>query len=89
MVDIIAYTDGGCRGNPGLGSWAFTLIDKDTRHALEAAACERHTTNNRMELMAVLECLRAMKKPGTPIEIRSDSKYTIDACSKLDGRLET
>ena len=79
--DVIAYTDGGCRGNPGPGAWAYVLINPRNKLAQEAAGGEQPTTNNRMELQAVLEALRALNKPQLKILIRSDSKYTIDCCS--------
>ena len=60
MSDIIAYTDGGCRGNPGIGAWAFVLVDRATRRALERADAVAATTSNRMELQAVIEALSAV-----------------------------
>ncbi|TVR39968.1 MAG: ribonuclease HI [Planctomycetota bacterium] len=80
MTRIHAYTDGGCRGNPGIGAWAFILIDTETGKALQRAGGERHTTNNRMEMMAAIETLRALRE-ASPILIHSDSKYLIDCCS--------
>ena len=50
MREVIAYTDGGCRGNPGIGAWAFVLVDRLTKKALEHAGGEGDTTNNRMEM---------------------------------------
>lgn len=79
---IIAYTDGGCRGNPGPGAWAFVLIHPATREALEQAEAVPHTTNNRMELGAVVQALRAVRGEGHDILIRSDSRYTIQSCSE-------
>ena len=79
--DVIAYTDGGCRGNPGPGAWGYVLINPRTLTAQEAADGDKPTTNNRMELQAVLEALKALSKPGLKVLIRSDSKYTIDCCS--------
>jgi len=80
-AEVLIYTDGGCRGNPGLGAWAYLLIDPRSGKALARAAAEPQTTNNRMELSAVLEALRALRKPGTSVLVRSDSKYTIDSCA--------
>lgn len=80
MTDIIAYTDGGCRGNPGIGGWAFLLHDRVSGQALERRGGEPHTTNNRMEMMAAIACLRALRKPGSALVIHSDSKYLIDCC---------
>ena len=82
VTAVIAYTDGGCRGNPGIGSWAYLLINAQNGQALARADGEADTTNNRMELSAVLFALRALKNEGTEIEIRSDSTYTIDCCTK-------
>ncbi|TVQ90914.1 MAG: ribonuclease HI [Chromatiaceae bacterium] len=79
-MDVIAWTDGGCRGNPGPGAWAFVLVQVHNGRALERAGAEHGTTNNRMELMAVLQALRALAKPGLELLIRSDSRYTIDSC---------
>ena len=81
MPQVIAYTDGGCRGNPGLGAWAYLLIDPARGKALARAGAERGTTNNRMELSAVLMALRALRKHDTELLVRSDSKYTIDSCA--------
>lgn len=74
---IIAYTDGGCRGNPGPGAWAFVLIHPATREALEQAEAVPHTTNNRMELGAVVQALRAVRGEGHDILIRSDRKSVV------------
>lgn len=65
------HTDGACRGNPGPGGWAWAL---DEHHYRSGA--ERHTTNQRMELTAALEALRA--HPTGPIEIVSDSTYVVN-----------
>jgi ribonuclease HI len=82
MTDLIAYTDGGCRGNPGIGAWAFTLVDPKTRTALEKAGGQLETTNNRMEMQAAIEALLAVKKVDCPILVLSDSKYLIGCCTK-------
>ena len=73
---LIAYTDGGCRGNPGIGSWAFVLFNPATGTALERSGGEANTTNNRMELSGALEALRALKKE-MPLILHSDSEYVI------------
>jgi ribonuclease HI len=65
-------TDGACLGNPGKGGWAFIL--RYNHHRLEAYGCELHTTNNRMELTAVIEALDRLKQP-CDIEIVTDSQY--------------
>lgn len=76
-VDL--YTDGACSGNPGPGGWAAILIYKGTER--ELAGGEPETTNNRMELTAVVEGLRALKEPCS-VTIYSDSKYVVDALQK-------
>jgi len=73
------YTDGACSGNPGPGGWGVVMLYGDKRRELSGFAPD--TTNNRMELLAVIEALSAIKTP-TPTEIYSDSKYIIDALTK-------
>jgi ribonuclease HI len=71
--DIITiHTDGSCLGNPGRGGWAALL--QWGEHEKELTGGEAHTTNNRMELTAALEALRALKKPST-VDLYSDSQY--------------
>jgi ribonuclease HI len=82
MVDVIAFTDGGCRGNPGVGAWAFVLVDMKTRKALERAGGLRDTTNNRMEMQAAIEALQAVKQDGVSVLVVSDSKYLIGCCTQ-------
>ena len=72
MVQL--YTDGGCSGNPGPGGWAFLLIHPATDKRLEGSGGEPETTNNRMELRAVVEGLRTLKRP-TEVELFTDSVY--------------
>ena len=66
------YTDGACRGNPGPGGWGVLLRYRDVEKTLSGA--EAHTTNNRMELMAAIMGLRALKRP-LQVEIYTDSEY--------------
>jgi ribonuclease HI len=82
MADVIAFTDGGCRGNPGVGAWAFVLVDTKTRKALERAGGLGDTTNNRMEMQAAIEALQAVKQDGTSVLIVTDSKYLIGCCTQ-------
>lgn len=82
MSKVIAFTDGGCRGNPGIGAWAFVLVDVATRQALERADGELTTTNNRMEMWAAIAALEAVKKRDTAVLIVSDSKYLIGCCTQ-------
>lgn len=70
------YTDGACSGNPGPGGWAFVLRDVKTRKELTGAGGERDSTNNRMEIRAVIEGLKALKRP-CHVELYSDSKYVL------------
>jgi len=81
-VDVIAYTDGGCRGNPGPGGWGFLLINTATGNALERCGGERETTNNRMEMLAAINAIAAIKKPGMRIRVHSDSQYLIKCASE-------
>jgi ribonuclease HI len=72
--EVQLYTDGACSGNPGPGGWAFILIHPATGKILERSGGERDTTNNRMELMAAIEGLSALKRP-THVELFTDSVY--------------
>lgn len=72
MSSVIIYTDGACRGNPGPGGWGAILISGDQRK--EINGFDEHTTNNRMELSAAIESLKALKKSCT-IDLYTDSKY--------------
>jgi ribonuclease HI len=74
---IIMYTDGAARGNPGRGGFGTILMYQNKR--LELSGGFRMTTNNRMELLAVIEGLKALKKPGLAITIYSDSQYVVKA----------
>ena len=68
------YTDGACRGNPGPGGWGALLIAGNHRKTLHGGKPE--TTNNRMELMAAIEALNALKGPST-VALHTDSKYVM------------
>ncbi len=76
MKTIILYTDGACSGNPGPGGWAALLMHGDHEKMLSGA--DPNTTNNRMEMMAVIEGLRALQKPCL-VRVHSDSAYIINA----------
>lgn len=82
MNELIAYTDGGCRGNPGIGGWGFVLIDPRTGQALERHGGVQMTTNQRMELQAAIEVLTALKRDGQAVLIHADSQYVIKCCSQ-------
>ena len=72
---IIAYTDGACSGNPGPGGWGVWL--RAGKHEKELCGGEKNTTNQRMELQAAIEALKALKKPSA-ITIVTDSKYVLN-----------
>jgi len=76
-VDV--YTDGACSGNPGPGGWAAIL--KYGQHAKEISGGMSHTTNNRMELFAVISALGALKEPCR-VRVHSDSTYVVNAFNK-------
>ena len=78
---VLLYTDGACSGNPGPGGWAYILKHPASGKAVENAGGEPDTTNNRMELTAVIEGLRAIKRPSR-VEIYSDSKYVLNGLSE-------
>lgn len=69
---IIIFTDGACRGNPGAGGWGALLCEGSTKKELYGA--EPLTTNNRMELLAAIEALRALTQPSQ-VELWTDSQY--------------
>ncbi len=79
QVPAIVYTDGACLGNPGPGGWAAVLLYKDARKELWGGF--RETTNNRMELLAVIEALSAFIRPCA-VTLYTDSKYLSDAVTK-------
>lgn len=74
---VIMYTDGSSRGNPGKGGYGVVLMSGERKKELSAGY--RLTTNNRMELMAVIAGLEAMKRPQLSITIYSDSQYVVKA----------
>ena len=74
MPEVHLYTDGACSGNPGPGGWAFLLHHPGTGKQLERSGGERETTNNRMELQAVIEGLGSLKRPAH-VELFTDSVY--------------
>ena len=74
---IRIYTDGAAQGNPGPGGYGVILKYKD--HVREISQGFRRTTNNRMELLAVITALEAIKKEGIPVSIYSDSEYVVKA----------
>jgi len=79
MKTVEIYTDGACSGNPGPGGYGVILKSGD--HQREISAGFRKTTNNRMEMRAVIEGLRLLKEP-CQVDVYSDSKYLVDAVQK-------
>ena len=79
MKTVTLYTDGACSGNPGPGGWGAIL--EYMGHEKELSGGEENTTNNRMELTAVIRGLEALKESCT-VELYSDSKYVIDGLQK-------
>jgi len=73
-ADVQLYTDGGCSGNPGPGGWGFLLRHVTSGQEKEASGGDRETTNNRMELVAVIEGLSALKYPCR-VDLFTDSVY--------------
>jgi ribonuclease HI len=83
LPQVTLYTDGACSGNPGPGGWGAILRYQGTEK--ELAGSEESTTNNRMELIAILNGLEALKQP-CQVEVYSDSRYIVDAIN--EGWLE-
>lgn len=77
MQDVVEiYTDGACKGNPGKGGWGVLLSFNGVAKTLHGG--ETMTTNNRMELTAVIKALEALKKPVCNVILHSDSKYVLN-----------
>ncbi|MDE6729278.1 MAG: ribonuclease HI [Oscillospiraceae bacterium] len=79
MKQVEIFTDGACSGNPGAGGWGAVLRYGTTEKELSGG--ESHTTNNRMELTAVIEALSALKEPCC-VDLTTDSKYIVDSVTK-------
>jgi ribonuclease HI len=79
MTHVQIYTDGACRGNPGPGGWAALLIAGATRK--EVSGAEATTTNNRMELMAAISGLSALKR-RCAVQLYTDSKYVLQGITE-------
>jgi len=75
------FTDGACSGNPGPGGWAAILRVPGREHEKEISGGEAATTNNRMELTAVIRALEALKMPAT-VTIHTDSRYVMDGATR-------
>ena len=76
MKRVILYTDGACSGNPGVGGWGAVLMFNG--HEKRISSAEQSTTNNRMEVTAVIEGLKCLKEP-CEVQVYSDSAYTVNA----------
>ena len=79
-MGLIIYTDGAAKGNPGPGGYGVLLVFG--QHTKELSEGFRKTTNNRMELLAIITALESITKPGIDVKIISDSKYCIDSVTK-------
>lgn len=77
LREVELYTDGACSGNPGPGGWAYILRDRLTRQEREGSGGMSETTNNQMEIQAVIEGLKALKRPCT-VALYSDSSYVLN-----------
>lgn len=80
MADIVIYTDGSALGNPGPGGYGVVMMSG--RHRKELSAGFAHTTNNRMELLAVIVGLETLKADGNSVTIYSDSQYVVNSVEK-------
>jgi len=80
MARVVVYTDGAAKGNPGNGGYGVVLMSG--AHRKELAHGYRMTTNNRMELLAVIVALESLKGGGHTVTIYSDSKYVVDSVEK-------
>lgn len=88
-MTITIYTDGSCRGNPGVGGWGARL--EYNGHIKEISGSYRYTTNNRMELTAVMEAIKCLKVKNVTLDIYSDSSYVVNSISKkwIDNWVKT
>ena len=79
---VHVYTDGAARGNPGPGGYGIVMEWVGKPYRKEFSQGYKHTTNNRMELLAVIEALRKLKNPNTQVLVFTDSKYVVDSVQK-------
>ena len=80
--DVIIYTDGSSRGNPGPGGYGIVMEDCKTGFSKQYSKGFQNTTNNRMELLAVIDALKKLKKTKLKITVFTDSKYVVDSVEK-------
>jgi ribonuclease HI len=78
---VLVYADGACSGNPGPGGWAAILVHPASRRRREISGAEAHTTNNRMELTAVIRALALLRRPAR-VEVYSDSRYVVQGMTE-------
>ena len=81
-AEVHIYTDGAARGNPGPGGYGIVMEWVGKPYKKEFAKGFKHTTNNRMELLAVVDALKKLKNPGTSVLVFTDSKYVVDSVTK-------
>lgn len=79
MTEVIVYTDGACKGNPGPGGWGVRLEYKNSEK--ELCGGEAETTNNRMELVAAIQALEILTKPCS-VKLHTDSKYVLQGITE-------
>lgn len=79
---IVVYTDGSAIGNPGPGGYGVVIQRHPESPALELSGSYGHTTNNRMEMTAVIKALQALQETSSPVVVHSDSRYVVDALTK-------
>lgn len=79
MFNVSIYTDGACSGNPGVGGYAAILTFNGREHIVKGT-CTEITTNNRMEIIAIIEAIKALKKP-CEVTVHTDSQYVCVSCS--------
>ena len=80
--EIHVFTDGSSRGNPGPGGYGIVMEQKGSSYVKEYSEGFRKTTNNRMELLAVIEALKKLKKDNLSVVVFTDSKYVVDSVEK-------
>ncbi len=85
QTEVRLYTDGGCSGNPGPGGWAYILEHVPTGKRKKESGAERETTNNRMELLAVIRGLESLQRPCR-VELVTDSQYVAKGLAERLGK---